>query len=148
MLEWQQKFIDYQKKSAGRNLKRVLSYNPKSVLDIGCGEGYLVSFLREKGIDAFGMDFSDSAGSLIKEWFIKQDARERFPFKDKEMDLVVSMDFFEHLREEDIDKVYSEMKRVGKKVIAIICFKKGEGHISIHKKNWWQNKLPKVEIIN
>ncbi len=34
----------------------ILEYNPKSVLDIGCGEGWLSRRLRENNINAFGID--------------------------------------------------------------------------------------------
>ena len=37
-------------------IKAVLNYEPKSVLDIGCGEGWLSRTLREKGVEAFGVD--------------------------------------------------------------------------------------------
>lgn len=34
----------------------ILEYQPKSILDIGCGEGWLSRTLRAKGIDSFGVD--------------------------------------------------------------------------------------------
>jgi len=43
----------------GRLANRIVAeLQPKSVLDIGCGFGYLVGALRERGIDAQGFDIS------------------------------------------------------------------------------------------
>lgn len=44
-------------------VQAVLAIPPASVLDIGCGEGWLTRLLRSKGIDAFGVD---AVASLIK----------------------------------------------------------------------------------
>lgn len=37
----------------------VCTYEPKTILDIGCGEGWLSRALRAKGIDAFGVDATE-----------------------------------------------------------------------------------------
>lgn len=41
--------------------------NPGSVLDAGCAMGFLVEALRDRGIDAFGVDVSDYAISQVRE---------------------------------------------------------------------------------
>lgn len=130
-----------------RCFKAVKKRNPSKVLDVGCGHGYLVRKLLNSGIEAMGVDISLFAGELIKDNFIVVNAKE-LPFKDKEFDVVVSKDFFEHLTEDEIDIVYQEMKRVGKYIIANICFKEEKPyHLTVKPKEWWQTKLPDVEII-
>ena len=127
----------------------VYKLNAKSVLDVGCGNGVMISkLLKGRNIKAIGMDFSEYAGSLIPNNFILADATKKFPFEDDTFDLVTSSDFFEHLEEKDIDFVYSEMRRVGKNVSAVISPKKDIGHLTIHKKQWWLDKLPGIIIIN
>src|SRR5436190_1523662 len=37
----------------------VTELSPKTVLDAGCGIGFLVQALRERGVDAFGIDISE-----------------------------------------------------------------------------------------
>jgi len=137
----------------------VKKYNPKTVLDVGCGIGVMVKRLREKGIDAVGIDFSPDAGKEIPGYFKVADAK-NIPYPDNSFDLIISAGFFEHLKEEDIDQVYSEMKRVGGKIIANIGFKKSphyhrkdgtlspEHHITIKPREWWLKKIPEVIIIN
>jgi len=38
---------------------------PRTVLDAGCGIGFLVAALRERGVEAFGIDISDYAISQV-----------------------------------------------------------------------------------
>lgn len=123
----------------------------EKVLDVACGHGYLVKRLRESGIKAIGMDFSEHAGKEIQEWFVQHDARKPFPFEDKEFDVVVSTGFFEHLEEQDIDRVKEEMQRVGTIVIAEIGFKQervtGHTHLTLKDRNWWKEKLQGVKLL-
>lgn len=44
-------------------VETVLLYQPAAILDIGCGEGWLTRALRQRGIDAFGVD---AIGALVK----------------------------------------------------------------------------------
>lgn len=37
-------------------IKAILEFSPKTILDIGCGEGWLTRTLRQKGIKAYGVD--------------------------------------------------------------------------------------------
>mgnify|MGYP001585785960 FL=1 len=136
-------------------LKIVMSYNPKRVLDVGCGRGLLVSMLREEGLECFGIDFAPALkekfwGDLP--YFFEADAKS-IPFPDKYFDIVVSSDFFEHLPESDIDMAFKEMNRVGNKVIARIppqaklTENQQKYHITNQSKEWWQDKLKNSVIV-
>ena len=116
-------------------------FNPETVLEVGCGEGQLVKLLLDRGLKATGMDISPHAGGMIRDNFVVADARQPFPFPDQSFDLVLSRDFFEHIKEDLIDRVYSEMKRVGKNVTALISYKKGDGHLTVENYDWWSEKL-------
>jgi len=121
----------------------------KTLLDVGCGNGYLVQYLRERGIKALGLDFSEFAGTTTG-YFIQHDATNGLPFDDETFDVVISSDFFEHLPEDKIDFVRDEMLRVGKRVIALINYKKEKidnTHLTIKPKEWWVDKLKEVIII-
>ena len=135
-----QEFVDF-----------IKTFNPKSVLDVGCGTGTLVKLLRDNGIEAYGIDFAP----ILKEKYWKEhyclyaDAK-KIPFEDNAFDIVVSSDFFEHIPEEEIDTVYNEMKRVGNKIIARIAFedklteKQKLYHCTNKPKSWWIEKLPNI----
>ncbi len=146
--DWTRKSSNYRPKIQ-RLISNLFWYYPetKKVLDVGCGHGFLVKALLKKGIEAFGVDFSQYAGEEIPNNFFISNAL-ILPIADNEFDVVISSDFFEHLREEDIDQVYSEMKRVGKNVMALISFKgKEPSHLTVKPRGWWEKKLPGCIII-
>jgi ubiquinone/menaquinone biosynthesis C-methylase UbiE len=134
----------------------VKSYSPKRVLDIGCGIGFLVRRLRDAGIDAWGTDFAKDLQTVYWKdapYFQLADAIHQ-PFMDKEFDLVISTDFFEHVPEQDIDDIVKEMQRVGNKVITRLAYKaelynrQVLYHVTNKSKDWWEGKLNgKVDII-
>lgn len=131
-------------------LNEVMKYHPKRVLDVGCGHGHLVEILLRIGVDAIGLDISEYAGEMIPgERFVVADVNE-IPFEDNSFDVVCSKGVLEHIPEEEIERVYSEMKRVGKNIVVEICFKdkEADGHITIHPKDWWINKLPNCDIVD
>ena len=162
MRDWYNKsYFDAIKKGAQykpklyRVIKRIMAHSPETVLDVGCGHGFLVKRLVNASINAHGIDFANSAGEECTGRFWQGDATKELPYPADSFDVVVSMDFFEHLEEEDIDKVYKEMKRVGKHIIALISFKPektAEGkpqdtHLTVKPREWWEDKIPGVEII-
>lgn len=133
----------------------ICSYEPRCVLDVGCGIGFIVNELRNRGVEAYGVDF---AKSLLDEYwqdspyFFLCDAK-YLPFVDETFDVVFSSDFFEHILEGDIDQVVSEMKRVGGRVLTRIAYGNDLDrdqelyHITNKPKEWWVEKLKGVEII-
>lgn len=144
-------------KRINKLVKKILEYNPKSVLDVGCGLAGVVMELRKRKIDAIGCDFSPE---LEKIWGFKKyldiaDARE-LPYLDDRFDLVFSSDFFEHIYEEDIDKVASEMKRVGRKVIAFVADDLGKSisqrqrqyHVTHKPIDYWKDRLVGIDVFS
>lgn len=111
-------------------IKAVLSeVSPKSVLDLGCGDGRWYPHLKEWGVeDYFGIDISQR---LIKA------AKDRFPhlknsFKAVKVedysimdplqppyDLVFSYTCFEHIKPEDWEKAVENVKKMGKKLLLV-----------------------------
>src|SRR5438552_12783041 len=45
----------------------VQDFAPRTVLDAGCAIGLLVEALRDRGVDAYGVDISDYAISQVRE---------------------------------------------------------------------------------
>ena len=135
--------------------REIMRLKPERVLDVGCGLGALVKWLREKGVEAYGVDFAQTIKDdfgLKEDYFVIADAK-KLPFEDNHFDVVVSTDFFEHLPEEEIDIVLGEMKRVGGKILAKIAYeaplnlRQTKLHLTNKPKSWWKKKLKGVTLI-
>jgi SAM-dependent methyltransferase len=76
----------------------VSDIKPRTVLDAGCAMGFLVEALRDRGVEAFGVDISDYAieqvRSDIKPYCRLGSVTE--PLSDR-YDLIVSIEVLEHL---------------------------------------------------
>jgi SAM-dependent methyltransferase len=97
-----------------------------SILDVGCGKGYLLyefGKLLPKARIA-GFDISDyalqNAKEEIKLNLFKHRAQDRFPFKDREFDLVVSITTLHNLQAFNLKSALCEMERVGKNKYMVV----------------------------
>lgn len=73
---------------------------PGSVLDLGCGDGTLLSLLGERGIVGVGLDLSETAISIARSRGMDcrvYDITEPLPFPDNNFDSVLLADVLEHL---------------------------------------------------
>ncbi len=95
---WQRTFENI----ADRIVKEI---NPRSVLDVGCAKGFLVEALRDRGVEAYGVDISDYAISQVREdlkpYFKVGSATEEL---DRDYDLIVCIEVLEHLSTIDSQK--------------------------------------------
>lgn len=71
---------------------------PKTVLDAGCAMGFLVEALRQRGVEAYGVDISEyaiqNAHSSIQPYCWRGSVAQPFPQK---YDLIVSIEVLEHM---------------------------------------------------
>lgn len=91
-----------------------------SVLDLGCGDGLLLSLLKERGIIGKGLDISDEAVAKTRNRGFEAsvfDFSDRLPFADKTFDVVVSLDVLEHLY--NPENLLKEANRVSKRFVII-----------------------------
>lgn len=80
------------------------------VLEVGCGKGEFAEYLKNKRkVDYTGCDISDVAP-------IQCDCH-KLPFKDKEFDIVVSIEVLEHI--DNPQQFIKEAQRVGKRIAMI-----------------------------
>lgn len=112
------------KKEKYKILEKNLVIDPDSLnLDLGCAQGTLSYFLRKKGGSwlSADQDFLNlkSTQNLIRENLV-QLAEGPFPFKNGSFDLVVSLDYLEHLDEDDscLEEIHRVLKTNGRLVLA------------------------------
>ncbi|WP_315072954.1 methyltransferase [uncultured Clostridium sp.] len=84
----------------------IKEFNPKTFLDVGCAFGYLVAALRDRGVEAYGIDISEFAISQVREdikpyckaWSALDGIPNDFP---SNYDLLSTIEVAEHLYPDD-----------------------------------------------
>jgi ubiquinone/menaquinone biosynthesis C-methylase UbiE len=100
-------------------LKLIVQVAPESILDVGCGEGYLEELIIQRGIKAkiVGIDISDKALQIARRKSPQAVFQEgdiyNLPFQDSQFDLVLAVEVLEHLQ--NPMKALLEIKRVSNK---------------------------------
>ena len=88
----------------------------KSVLDLGCGEGYGSYILSKSAAHVIGLDIDEKTVKHASSKYIKdnlefiQGSVLKVPIKDKLFDVIVCFELLEHI--EDHNKLLSEIKRL------------------------------------
>lgn len=90
--------------------------NTASILDIGCGAGFLTNALAKKGHKVMGIDVSEKSLEIAKQFDVTQSVEYLYanayslPFEDHSYDIVCAMDVLEHI--EFPDRLIQEASRV------------------------------------
>ena len=96
----------------------VADWHDKTVLDLGCGGGFMAEALARAGARVVGVDPSAPAVEAAQEHARNEGLRidyrvgsgERIPIEDASADCVVCVDVLEHV--ESVDRVLDEIRRV------------------------------------
>tara|TARA_B110000438_G_C15820462_1_gene654174 strand:+ start:6281 stop:6880 length:600 start_codon:yes stop_codon:yes gene_type:complete len=105
--------------------KYKLNENSK-ILDVGCGKGFLLYEIQLllPGIKISGFDISrygiSKSMKTIKNKLFVHKAQNKYPFKKKEFDLVISIGCLHNLEINDLKKAVKEIIRVGKKAFILV----------------------------
>jgi ubiquinone/menaquinone biosynthesis C-methylase UbiE len=125
---------------------------PKSILDVGCGEGFTLERLRKQkiGEKLEGVDFLKTAIEIGRKLHPKVTLKEgtiyALPYKANSFDLVICSEVLEHL--EHPDKALEELHRVTKKYVALSVPNEPTFMVSnfLRGKNWsrWGNDIEHI----
>ena len=147
-------YVDYTKRNftdIADDIIKVMKLTHRSnVLDYGCATGGLVKALRDKHINAFGMDISEWAIQYGQENFGLTDYINTIDNMDVHtfVDNVTCLDVLEHMTLTDIIKLLGSI-RADKMLVRIpISNKEGndytlevsrndESHMPAHSRTWW-----------
>lgn len=96
--------------------------NNSSVLDVGCGDGTFLNFLKEqnRGLVLAGVDISEQALSISKDRgfeTFQADVSGPLPFKEKSFDYCVCSEVLEHIP--NSEDLLNELGRVSRKGVLV-----------------------------
>jgi ubiquinone/menaquinone biosynthesis C-methylase UbiE len=94
--------------------KLVARFRPGSLLDLGCGNGYLAGALRGMAENIYALEPSPLMCSIARKNLgpgvaLRQGAAEAMPFGDRSFDMVISLLSFRYM---DWDRALGEVRRV------------------------------------
>ena len=88
----------------------VNDFSPNTVLDAGCAKGFLVECLRNKGVDAFGIDISEYAinnvHELIKDYCKVASIADPL---DSLYDVIISIEVVEHMEKSESEAAITNL---------------------------------------
>ncbi|HEX8387081.1 MAG TPA: class I SAM-dependent methyltransferase, partial [Rubricoccaceae bacterium] len=107
-----------------RVLELVREAAPRTVLDAGCGEGFVAGFIGERmpGVEITGIDDSAGAVEYAREHFGAHGTFEvgsvyALPYADRQFDLVLCSEVLEHL--DRPEEALAELKRVARRHVLL-----------------------------
>ena len=87
------------------------------ILDVGCGEGWILELAMKKGWEAYGTEFSSRAIEICEKKGIKMYAGVLKPasIKEKDFDIIVSSETIEHINNprEELANMYQLLRKGG-----------------------------------
>ncbi len=113
-------------KVAKKLIKKYKLKNTSSVLDVGCGKGFLLYEMKKilPGLRVKGFDVSKyglkNAKQEIKKYLFRHDARKKLPFKKNSFDLVMTFACLHNLKLPSLINSLKEIERVGKKKYVMV----------------------------
>ncbi len=148
-------YVDYWKTQRGSYGERFVSdvcsqFTFDSVLDAGCGEGTVVRRFIDQSKQASGIELSTEAlqhcDDLVQQGIVRQGSLTRLPFTDGQFDLVFSSEVLEHIPEQDVPDVASELCRVAKHTLFMtISLRPSSNHNAYHPtlkpRTWWEQQF-------
>ena len=109
--------------------KLIQTYNlpeDAKILDVGCGKGFLLYEFKKLlpkcrvvGFDISEYAIENAKGEIRNNLFVKK-AQDKYNFKDKEFDLVVSITTLHNLKIFDLKSALNEIERVGKNKFVVV----------------------------
>jgi 2-polyprenyl-3-methyl-5-hydroxy-6-metoxy-1,4-benzoquinol methylase len=129
-----------------KDLVNQFSLENKKVLDVGCAKGFLVEDLRSLGVDAFGIDISSYAISKanlgVSSYLELVDVRNKLQdYKDKEFELLISMNFLCCFSDEDLYFLSSQFNRISNSQFHVVNENENTNFYNSKKLVQWVNEF-------
>lgn len=89
-----------------------------SVLEVGCGRGYLLKLLKLQGFSVTGVDFAIQDSDFDPSIQLVEASANSLPFPDMAFDTVISTHTLEHIP--DIDRALAELRRCASQRLILV----------------------------
>ena len=129
--------------------RKVREKHPNSVLELGCGRGYVLKRIQDHNVRVEGIDVSRYAWMtrVLDPVVVHDLLTTPWPVGKGEFDLVFSNGLLEHLPERKIQEFMYELSRVGKRGLHGVTFEGEEtshdpARRTLRSKSFWQKALP------
>jgi SAM-dependent methyltransferase len=124
----------------------MINNNIKSVIDVGCGEGYSTKYFYDNGCEVLGIEGGINAinNSIIKEKIICHDYTESPFIPSKIYDAVWCCEFVEHVMEEFIENfliTFDYAKNIF--LTHAVPGQNGYHHVNEQNSDYWISKIEK-----
>lgn len=147
-LEYYEKFVEEPAvRSAGTIADSIVNeFKQGSIIDVGCGTGALLEVLRNKGCEAFGLDYSEAALKFCRSRHLSV---AKFDLEGDALDLgrvydvAVSMEVAEHLPRKVADRYVDFLTRLSP-VVIFTAAQPGQGgadHVNEQPLSYWIAKF-------
>ncbi|HEY6469246.1 MAG TPA: class I SAM-dependent methyltransferase [Candidatus Dormibacteraeota bacterium] len=128
----------------------IADFAPKTTLDAGCAIGLLVEALRDRGVDADGIDFSEFAIARARDDMrghltlgsITEPLQRRY-------DLITCLEVLEHLTPQDADKAIANLCTFTDNLIvsSTPMHYRDPTHTNIHPQEYWTERFARHGFI-
>lgn len=128
----------------------VQELNPRTVLDAGCAMGYLVAALRDRGVEAYGIDISKYAISMVREdvkpfCCVGSITEPLPPILPHQYDVVVTIEVLEHLYASEGQIAIANLCKTTDQIIfaSSPCDFKEHTHVNVQQREYWARLFAK-----
>ena len=123
---------------------KIMDYKPTSILELGCGKGYLLKRFEDKGIQVQGVDISPHCHATrvinsIMTWDICDTP---WPFADRTFDMCISVATLQYVPVGHLQSVMNEIARVSNRGLHAVETNIDNPFITKQSINEWNKLIP------
>jgi len=128
----------------------IQEHGVKTMLDVGCGLGYVMKYFYENGCDVLGVDGSPSAieNNVMKDYVFKHDFTTSPWTPEKSYDLIWSSEFLEHVEEKFMGNYMVTFNKAIKFVVVTYAIpgQRGHHHVNENTEEYWIEKFKLIDF--